>query len=404
MKRKSNEQQNNKDAKSNNLNTETPNINQININNKNENIQNLNQNDFFQNFNQIAQFLQNESNLDPATTATTNNLALHILSNYNSIYSMPLTNTISRSISSNLQLNHQPLLLNSTKISTSLQNPLSLNSIPNFSKSTSTNNSVRLESPSNFNIPLKKRMISNTDHENRKLSVDLSQWRETRVLALKKNFKHTDDLDNDLNFINYYPGDIETVNGTLVTVIHNEERVTFDVSKDEERFSLIEDAQARLDKLEKGILVLFRVSNQNLSSSSHSSTPTSIPIPVSNTSIDLNKSQKAIKYRLGRIIEKQKNFLVEPICLEFGSNSIISELVNHEWIDRPNLRLLQPPWFDEYKDELDLRFNLSLIECLKKFLSKQLQSSNKLGSQVFSGNTPILGKNFPLDKNKIVNI
>ncbi|RNA40724.1 capicua -like protein [Brachionus plicatilis] len=314
------------------------------------------------------------------------------------MYSLPLSNPISRSLSSNLPHGHQSLLLHSPNMAPSLQNPVPLNSMSNFSKSTSTtpgSSHIRLESPSNYNIPLKKRMISNADVESRKFPVDLSQWRETRVLALRKNFKCNDELDSDLNFINYYPGDIETVNGTLVTVMYNEERVTFDVSKDEERFSLIEDAQARLDKLEKGILVLFRVSNQNVSCSSHSSTPTSVPLPTSSGLVDPSKSQKATKYRLGRIIEKQKNFLVEPICLEFGSNSLISELVNHEWIDRPNLRLLQPPWFDEYKDELDLKLNLSLIESLKKFLSKQLQLSNKCGLQVFSGSTPILG--FPAE-------
>ena len=390
MKRKSNEQQNIKDKNCSFSSNENKNlIDKINSNN--ENIQNRNQSDFLHNFNQIAQLFQNENTLD---SGATNNLALHFFSNYNSMYSAPLSNSISRSISSCNPYGHSSVLFNSPNVSTSIQSSLPLNSMPNFSKNSSLTNNIRLDSPSNFNIPLKKRMISNTEAETRKMTIDLSQWRETRVLALKKNFKYTDELDNDFNFINYYPGDIETVNGSLITVSYNEERVTYDVFKDEERFSLIEDAQARLDKLEKGILVLFRVNNQNLNLSSHSSTPTSIQIQASNVSIDLNKNQKIIKYRLGRIIEKQKNFLVEPICLEFGSNSLISELVNHEWIDRPNIRLLQPPWFDEYKDELDLKSNLNLTDCLKNFLSKQINSSIRPGSQVFSENTPILGKYF----------
>lgn len=391
MKRKSNEKQNIKDRNCTYSSTENENL----INSNNENIQNRNQNDFFQNFNlnQIAQLFQNENTLG---SGSTNNLALHFFSNYNSMYSIPLSNSLSRSISSSNPYGHPSILLNSPNVPTPLQSPLPLNSVPNLTKNSSLRNNIRLESPSNFNIPLKKRMINNNEVETRKTTIDLSQWRETRVLALKKNFKYTDELDANLNFINYYPGDIENVNGSLVTVSYNEERVTYDVSKDEERFSLIEDAQARLDKLEKGILVLFRVSNQNLNSSSNSSTPTSIQIQ-SNVSIDINqKNQKIIKYRLGRIIEKQKNFLVEPICLEFGSNSLISELVNHEWIDRPNLRLLQPPWFDEYKDDFDLKSNFNLIDCLKKFLSKQIYSYNKPGLQVFTENTPILGRSFSL--------
>lgn len=115
---------------------------------------------------------------------------------------------------------------------------------------------------------------------------------------------------------------------------------------------------------------------------SHSSTPT--PTPTTPTSPDHSNlsstqyanstntaSQQSVRYRLGKIIdfkEKSKSFLVQPVCLSTATSAdgiSSSDLVSAEWVKRLNLRLVAPPWFAEFKNELGLKsgreFNLSMI-------------------------------------------
>lgn len=159
---------------------------------------------------------------------------------------------------------------------------------------------------------------------------------------------------------------------------------------------MVEDAPpVSTDQLEKGIYVLYKCTHGSQSgganssaaalSLSHSSTPTPTPTtPTSPDHSDLSSthyanstntaSQQSVRYRLGKIIdfkEKSKSFLVQPVCLSTATASASadgiasSDLVSAEWVKRLNLRLVAPPWFAEFKNELGLKsgreFNLSMI-------------------------------------------
>ena len=180
------------------------------------------------------------------------------------------------------------------------------------------------------------------------------------------------------------------------------------MSRDEEKYSVVEDAAPQsTNQLEKGLYVLYKCSLALTSTSghcgqsgggaslslSHSSTPT----PTTPTSPDHSnlsypsssgggggsggsggsgEGSVAVRFRLGKIVEykeKLKSFLIQPVCLSTisgvvvgggvmnggsgGSGDVItsSDLISAEWVKRPNLRLITPPWYAEFKNELGLK-------------------------------------------------
>ncbi len=163
-------------------------------------------------------------------------------------------------------------------------------------------------------------------------SLDLTDWHKRRVLALYRrsyansddkqkqlsasypgsysNPKHLDLLTNPGDELFYYPATIENTNGSLVTVVFDAsiEQVicnssapgrslsragaelassqpsmgsyaaknyqhTFDVARDEEKYALIDDAQADAGNLEKEMLVLYRPASTSTPSSSLPNSP-----------------------------------------------------------------------------------------------------------------------------------
>lgn len=165
---------------------------------------------------------------------------------------------------------------------------------------------------------------------------------------------------------------------------------------------MVEDAAPQsTNQLEKGLYVLYKCSLASTSTSghcgqsgvslslSHSSTPT----PTTPTSPDHSnlsypsssggggggsggggEGSVAVRFRLGKIVEykeKLKSFLIQPVCLStisgvgggvmnggsgVGGDVITSsDLISAEWVKRPNLRLITPPWYAEFKNELGLK-------------------------------------------------
>lgn len=178
------------------------------------------------------------------------------------------------------------------------------------------------------------------------------------------------------------------------------------MSREDEKYSVVEDAAPQsTSQLEKGLYVLYKISvvssstntaaattasgnNAGSTSFSHSSTPTpttptspdhsnlsshsaNYPLTSSSSlSASTGGSPQIVRYRLGKIIDfkdKLKSYLVQPVCLKAASSLptstatngeiLSSDLISAEWVKRPNLRLITPPWFTEFKNELGLRSN-----------------------------------------------
>lgn len=71
-----------------------------------------------------------------------------------------------------------------------------------------------------------------------------------------------------------------------------------------------------------------------------------------------------VRYRLGKIIDtlnesKSKFFIIQPVFLDpfqYASDIHESDASKQtQLVSRPNIRLLSPPWFFEYKNELGLK-------------------------------------------------
>ncbi len=197
----------------------------------------------------------------------------------------------------------------------------------------------------------------------------------------------------------YYPSNIESINGTLITCslvqqISNDfnqstlmssppstpskstfQTCQYDVSRVEDKYSIIDDSSPQPNQLKVGLFVLFRnPSNNSLSSNannkitnfSHSldSKLTSnfyqnTSNSTSNSNNFNNSTGNILFYRLGKIIDQkcEKNFLIEPMPTTSLPESILkSDIYNSKavWVSRPNIRLIQPPWYTEFKNELNL--------------------------------------------------
>lgn len=243
-------------------------------------------------------------------------------------------------------------------------------------------------------------------------TLDLSDWKQYRVLAIKRvetnsnGHESTDeDLDdNDSNFIYYCPACIESVEGTLVTVSFSSTDdsgssslsqslpaslgrlasttatgaapcTTFDVSRDEDKYAIVGDSSPPLDQLEIGLFVLYKcqtvASNVSLSQSSTPTptptTPTSPADQITNTNAAPNSTASNTntttvgrsKYRMGKIIEirESKSFLVQPMFVDRTGalRKSNADLLSSEWVKRPGIRLVSPPWYEDFVDEFNLK-------------------------------------------------
>ena len=238
----------------------------------------------------------------------------------------------------------------------------------------------------------------------------------------------------EANFVHYYLASIQKIDGTFVTVKFesndpnslsrsysvpstssslndsldtsrslNPNQQTYDISKEGQKYSLIEDAAPLVEHLEKGVYVLYRCQNQIQQLISHPSTPTpSTPTSPINSNLNASNSSTAsncseFKYRLGKIVdikEKKKYFLVQPISLDTKNNYLnslgssqpldnLKDLTKLQLVTRPNLRLLSPPWYSENKLELELKsykdINLQIMfPKINQFSSISTSLSNSL--------------------------
>lgn len=151
-------------------------------------------------------------------------------------------------------------------------------------------------------IPIKKRYFdmapppsqSETVREENRINYDLSDWQKCHVLAMHRRFypdekkqlsssyPNYSKLELELDEVCYYPATIETTNGSVVKVVfdvsieqlynkrpasrlgieltssqpslssHYEQ--TYDISREDEKYSIIDNAQPPADQLEKGII------------------------------------------------------------------------------------------------------------------------------------------------------
>jgi hypothetical protein len=195
-----------------------------------------------------------------------------------------------------------------------------------------------------------------------KSEFNLSDWLRQRVLALSlKRDAEAESGDEPAHFVQYIPATIQSVSGALVTVAFElldqpGPDQQYDVSKDGQKYAVIEDAAPQADQLDKGLLVLYR---HQAAQPSAPTTPTSPP----NINSKAAAGASGFRYRLGRIVDtrdKKKLFLVQPISYAPASFSSPAEASKDTakssvLVARPNLRLVAPPWFSEYTHELDLR-------------------------------------------------
>lgn len=141
------------------------------------------------------------------------------------------------------------------------------------------------------------------------------------------------------------------------------------MAKRDEKYTVVEDAAPSDDQLEKNMIVLYRSASANTNNNrSLSSTPT----PTTPLSPEMQQHQQQsqsviVTYRLGRIVDindqKPKYFRVQPLDDEDTGKNELNNSSNgsgSEWVKRPSIRLLKPPWFSEYKAELGLKSGLDL--------------------------------------------
>ena len=213
---------------------------------------------------------------------------------------------------------------------------------PEINPSTSSiSNSRNLQSPSSSSSS--RIIIEESDKSgdnNSSLNINLNDWHQQRVLARK------DDI--------YYQATIIQTQSSLVTVQFENDDSTeiYDISKPEHKYSLIEDAAPQIE-LKINDIVLYRF-NQKTNSNSNL----------------LNSC-----YYKGKILQcdDSKMFRIENL-----SKSISIEISS---ISRPNIRLYRPPWYLDYKNELELD-NIDLKR-ENKLLSDSFSSSS-LSQSLFS--------------------
>lgn len=259
----------------------------------------------------------------------------------------------------------------------------------------------------------------------------------------------------------YYPATIENTSGSLVTVVfdvsieqilnparsrsslelassmgsfganNNCYQHTYDVAKEEDRYAVIDDAIPDSSKLEKDMFVLYRHSQGLANSASYPSTPTSStpssPVNYKSgnvyrqplTSPSASSNMPAVnRYRLGKIVDviessesKNKQFIIQSVVSADGEDTLPLSAVAKQQaqpqqlvINRPNIRLLASPWFEEYKSELGLKsydkLQQHVVLICQQQHQQQRQSKSFKSSSGNNNNSPFFGEAEQiLDKN-----
>lgn len=259
----------------------------------------------------------------------------------------------------------------------------------------------------------------------------------------------------------YYPATIENTSGSLVTVVFDfsiEQIVnptrsrpslelassmgsfatnnkcyqhTYDVAKEEDKYAVIDDAIPDSSKLVKDMFVLYRHSQGLANSASYPSTPTSStpssPINYKSgnvyrqplTSPSTSSNMPVVnRYRLGKIVDiiessesKNKQFIIQSVVSVDGEDTLpLSAIAKQKAqpqqlvINRPNIRLLASPWFEEYKSELGLKSYDELqthVVLIYQQQHQQQRSKSFRNSSDNNNNSPFFGEAEQiLDKNK----
>ncbi|CAH1796194.1 unnamed protein product, partial [Owenia fusiformis] len=135
----------------------------------------------------------------------------------------------------------------------------------------------------------------------KRFRIDLSQWKGHRVLAKKQNF--------------YQPGVIKQIHGNCVSVLFDgaTEPVYFNDVLDLESRDIIGDMSPPANQVQPGAKVCVRV----------------------------NQDENA--FFVGKVIEKKTSPILYSVILD-------DKPAMNLWLTRPNIRLLQTPWFEELEE------------------------------------------------------
>ena len=218
---------------------------------------------------------------------------------------------------------------------------------PEINPSSSISNSRNIQSPSSSRITEE---VSGDQHlyrhpphlevksgDSGSININLNDWDQQRVLARK------DDV--------YYQANIVHTKSSLVTVSFDNDDSTesYDIVKPEHKYSLIEDAAPQIE-LKVNDIVLYRLNQPHQKTSSN----------------------HVLCYYKGKILhtDDSKMFRIENL-----SKSVSIDIAS---VSRPNIRLYRPPWYLDYKNELELD-SIDLKRELK--LSDSFSSSTQSLSQ-----------------------
>lgn len=144
-----------------------------------------------------------------------------------------------------------------------------------------------------------------------RLAIDLSEWRDHRVLALKDSY--------------YYPGVIRNVvHGEIFIEFDNEKKlVRYSDVLGGRRYDVIGDASPSLGQVTLDTKVCIRC-------------------PIANNHVDATKV--FVKGTVCKILTKPNRFVVKISREDDQSESYV--------VKRADLRLVQPPWADELEEGL----------------------------------------------------
>ena len=145
--------------------------------------------------------------------------------------------------------------------------------------------------------PSQQQQSESIQQQDNQINYDLSDWQKCHVLAmhrrlhgdekkqLSSSYPNYSKLESELDEVCYYPATIETTNGSVVKVVfdvsieqlynkrpasrlgleltssqpslssHYEQ--TYDITREDEKYSIIDNAQPPADQLEKGITTIY---------------------------------------------------------------------------------------------------------------------------------------------------
>ena len=193
---------------------------------------------------------------------------------------------------------------------------------PEINPTTSISNSRNLQSPASSSIISEEsfeqqhRQVKSRENSC-SLNLNLTDWHDQRVLA------RIEDV--------YYQAVISYTQSSIVTVKFENDNSTrvYDIVRNDDKFSLIEDAAPQIE-LKNSDVVLYKLNQQQQQ--------------------QFQKTPCSSCYFIGKILQSDdtKVFRIQNLS---KTNFYLEPYVN---VTRPNIRLYRPPWYLDYKNELDL--------------------------------------------------